>query len=420
MQREDEARVHCGDCLEVLKELPRGSVNLVYLDPPFFSQKSHTLRTRDRQTEFSFDDVWNSNRDYCRFLEDRLAEIYRVLADNGALFFHCDRHATHLIRLLLDHAFGTDQFRSEIIWTYRRWSNARRGLLPAHQTIYYYTKSDDFTFHTIREDYSPSTNVDQILQQRVRDEYGKSVYKRDDSGEVMANGAKKGVPLGDVWDIPFLNPKARERTGYPTQKPLFLLERIIQLATTEGDVVLDPFCGSGTTLVAAQLLSRRAIGIDVSQDAVTLTKNRLANPVRSESNLLIRGRESYRNADQAALALLEGLDVVPVQRNSGIDAFLRDDCHGKPVPLRVQRRGETIVEAAKKLYQASRNKDIEIMFLVAIARGDQVPLTDELPPGVVVVDAPALGVERCLHACQRGDGKQAPNEPLDTTCPGGG
>ena len=95
----------------------------------------------------------------------------------------------------------------------------------------------------------------------------------------MSNGAKRGVPLSDVWDIPFLNPKAKERTGYPTQKPLLLLERIIGLATNEGDCVLDPFCGSGTTLVAAQSLNRAALGIDVSEDAVELTKKRLEDPL---------------------------------------------------------------------------------------------------------------------------------------------
>ncbi len=353
-----KAKVYCGDCISVLKGVRSGSVDLAYLDPPFLTQKSHALRTRDRKKQFSFDDVWQSNHDYCRFLDDRLAEICRVLNPQGALFFHCDRNATHLVRLLLDHVFGSDHFRSEIIWIYRRWSNSRRALLPAHQTIYYYTKSDVFTFNTIREPYSPSTNVDQILQQRARDEYGKVVYKRDDTGEVVASGAKKGVPLSDVWDIPYLNPKARERTGYPTQKPLLLLERIIQLATTEGDTVLDPFCGSGTTLVAAQSLSRKAIGIDVSHEAIELARQRLAAPAKSHSRLLIEGRESYRNADQAALSLLEGLDIIPVQRNNGIDAFLRDDVDGSPIPVRIQRSGETILDGTQKLYKASQNKKV--------------------------------------------------------------
>src|SRR5262249_12109144 len=161
----------------------------------------------------------------------------------------------------------------------------------------------------------------QILQRRSRDEFNKSVYHRDDDGNVIANGNKRGVPLSDVWDIPFLNPKAKERTGYPTQKPLLLLERIITLTTNDGDCVLDPFCGSGTTLVAAQFLHRRAIGIDVSEDAVALTKKRLNKSVRSSSRLMEVGREAYRNADEVVLALLQGLEYVPIQRNNGIDAI---------------------------------------------------------------------------------------------------
>ncbi len=164
---------------------------------------------------------------------------------------------------LLDEVFGSENFRSEIIWHYRRWSNSQRGLLPAHQTILYYSKTDTYTFNEKLTEYSLATNVDQILQRRSRDDSNKSVYDRDENGNVVSNGPKRGVPLSDVWDIPFLNPKAKERTGYPTQKPLLLLERIISLATNEGDCVLDPFCGSGTTLVAAQSLNRTAMGVDV-------------------------------------------------------------------------------------------------------------------------------------------------------------
>lgn len=102
-----------------------------------------------------------------------------------------------------------------------------------------------------------SRGIDQILQQRERDADGKSAYRRDDSGIPIANGAKRGVPLGDVWDIPYLNPKAKERVGYPTQKPILLLDRIIEIASNPEDCVLDPFCGSGTTLVAAHLADRR-------------------------------------------------------------------------------------------------------------------------------------------------------------------
>jgi site-specific DNA-methyltransferase (adenine-specific) len=304
--------------------------------------------------------------------------------------------------LLLDEVFGAENFRSQIIWHYRRWSNSQRGLLPTHQTILYYTKSDEYVFNEMWTEYSPATNVDQILQRRSRDDFNKSVYDRDDNGNVIVNGNKRGVPLGDVWDIPFLNPKAKERTGYPTQKPLLLLERIIALTTNEGDCVLDPFCGSGTTLVAAQSLRRAAIGIDLSEDAVALTKRRLNESVRSNSRLLEVGREAYRNADEAVLAILQGLEYVPVQRNNGIDAILKQEFDGGPVPIRVQRSGETLLDAALKLSTASAGKGVKLMFVVALARGGCFEFADELPPGVIAVDSPALGIRDCLERMKEG------------------
>ena len=153
-------KVYKGDCLEVLRSFPDGCVDLVYLDPPFFTQKEHRLRSRDRKRQFSFGDVWKSHQHYADFLYDRLLEIHRVLSPTGSVFFQCDRNASHIIRSILEEVFGVDNFRSEIIWYYKRWSNSRKGLLPAHQTIYFFTKSNSFTFNTLYEEYSASTNVD--------------------------------------------------------------------------------------------------------------------------------------------------------------------------------------------------------------------------------------------------------------------
>lgn len=400
-----KAQVLLGDCLPILQGMESSVADLVYFDPPFFTQKVHRLAPRDRSKEFSFDDLWTSRTEYGDFVLDRLRATYRVLSEQGSVFFHCDRNASHIVRLLLDEVFGSENFRSEIIWHYRRWSNSQRGLLSAHQTILYYTKSDDFVFNEIRTAYSPTTNVDQILQRRARDGYNKAVYERDADGNVLTNGAKKGVPLSDVWEIPFLNPKAKERTGYPTQKPLQLLERIIALSTNAGDCVLDPFCGSGTTLVAAQGLGRSAVGIDVSEEAVELTAKRLHEPVRSQSRLLERGRESYRNADEVALAMLRGIDCIAVQRNNGIDALLKVEFEGGPVPVRVQRPGETLLDAAQKLAKAAAGKGAKLMFVVALGREGCFTFADELPPRVVAVESPALGIRQHLEKlndCRRG------------------
>lgn len=392
-----EFQVHLGDCLPILEAMDGGSVDLAYFDPPFFTRKVHRLGPRGRSQEFSFEDLWSSRREYGSFMHERLRAAHRVISEHGSLFFHCDRNATHLVRLLLDDVFGCENFRSEIIWHYRRWSNSRRGLLPAHQTIFYYTKTDRYVFHEIRTEYSPSTNVDQILQRRSRDGFNKSVYDRDDDGNVVSNGAKRGVPLADVWDIPFLNPKAKERTGYPTQKPLPLLERIVSIATNEGDRVLDPFCGSGTTLVAARSLGRTGIGIDVSEEAVALTRKRLEDSHRSRSRLLEVGRDAYRNADEAALAMLQGVECVPVQRNNGIDAILKREFDGGPVTVRVQRSGESLLDAARKLSKASAGKGVKLMFLVVHARGGDLGFADGLPVGVVPIDSPASSIREHIE-----------------------
>jgi site-specific DNA-methyltransferase (adenine-specific) len=138
----------------------------------------------------------------------------------------------------MDKVFGRENFQSEIIWSYKRWSNAKKGLLNAHQVIFFYSKTKNFKFNTLYTDYSATTNLDQILQDRERDENGKSVYKKDENGNVVLGKEKKGVPLSDVWEIPYLNPKAKERTGYPTQKPVLLLNQILNIVTHEGDLVV--------------------------------------------------------------------------------------------------------------------------------------------------------------------------------------
>ncbi len=343
-------------------------------------------------TAYEFDDVWDSPEAYASFLLERLSEVRMVLADTGSLFFHCGRDAGHIVRGLLDRVFGPGRFRSEIIWHYRRWSSGSSSLLPAHQTIHYYTKTDSYVFNPIWDAYSPATNVDQLLQRRRRDGSKKTVYERDDQGRPIPSGSKRGVPLGDVWDVPYLNPKARERTGYPTQKPLALLERIVTLASRPGDLVLDPFCGSGTAPAAAVSLGRRAIGIDLSEKAVELARSRLERPVRSRSRLMERGRETYRTADPESLALLAGLDCVPVQRNAGIDAILKAPHEGRPVAVRVQRPGETPADAAAKLRRAGASARASRLFLVVrepVARG-------LVPEGGEVIEAPAAAIARRL------------------------
>ncbi|MDD5271421.1 MAG: DNA methyltransferase [Methylovulum sp.] len=382
-----------GDCLEAMRSITPNSIDLIYLDPPFFTEKTHKLKNKARTVEFSFDDVWGSNKAYADFLFQRIAAMAALLKETGSIFVHCDKNGEHIVRAILDNVFGTDNFQSEIIWTYKRWSNAKKGLLPSHQNIYFYSKSPSFTFNPEYTDYSESTNVDQILQKRTRDNHNKVVYKREEDGSIQHADEKRGVPLGDVWDIPYLNPKAKERVGYPTQKPLLLLERIISIASNEGDTVLDPFCGSGTTCVAAQLLHRKFIGIDYSEAAVQLAKSRLKAPVKTESNLLKKGRAAYLNADQKALSLLVGLEFNPIHRNKGIDAILTELYQGAPVLIRVQREHESLATAAQLLIAAKKTKKAKKAILIRHHR-DNLLEDDIAFEGLDIIDSPALSIAK--------------------------
>jgi site-specific DNA-methyltransferase (adenine-specific) len=355
LKREGFRMLFHDDCLKVLSTLEGSCIDLVYLDPPFFTQKIHTQTNRDGE-QHEFSDKWENLETYKDYMKIRLSECFRVLKDTGSIFLHCARTASHHLRVILDEVFNPDNFRSEIVWSYRRWSNSKKGLQNNHQIILFYSKTDNYTFNTEYVDYSPTTNIDQIFQRRIRDDRGKTVYKSDDTGNYELVEEKHGVPLSDVWEIPYLNPKAKERVGYPTQKPVQLLERIIRIASNVGDTVLDPFCGSGTTLVAASRLNREAIGIDVAVEAINLANARLRDPIVSESALLNKGIAAYRNQSFEILETLRKIDAEPVQRNKGIDGFLRIKGTMRPIPVRIQRDNEKIEVTISSLEKAvSRN-----------------------------------------------------------------
>ncbi|MDO3653554.1 DNA-methyltransferase [Bacillus subtilis] len=389
-----------GDCLEQLKNIPDETVDLIYLDPPFYTQKTQKLKTRDSQKEYSFEDSWESIEEYFNFMKDRLVECHRVLKKTGSIFLHCDKSASHYLRVALDEVFGMDKFQSEIIWAYKRWSNSKVGLLNNHQTIYFYSKTNKFKFNKIYTDYSATTNIDQILQDRVRNENAKSVYKLDENGKPIIGKEKKGVPLSDVWNIPFLNPKAKERTGYPTQKPILLLEQILKIATDEGDVVLDPFCGSGTTLVTADIMNREYIGIDISEDAIELTKQRLENPIKTNSHLLKKGETEYLTKTEEELAILNSIDARPVQRNKGIDGFLKEYYKDKPVPVKIQKSEETLEEAIEKLIYASKKRDCILKILIRTNRDTHqlIQMNDYQNDNILIIDSYDLIIKKQLES----------------------
>jgi site-specific DNA-methyltransferase (adenine-specific) len=207
---------------------------------------------------------------YLPYMAQRIIEMHRVLKSTGSLYLHCDPTASHYLKILLDEIFGKNSFRNEIVWCYKRPSAPGQKQLPRlHDTIFWYSKGKKWTFNgeQIRVPYAQSS-ID-------RAGYAANVSRMTDGGVVEL---KEGGKLPeDWWDIPMLKGNSREATGYPTQKPLAVLHRIIKISSNEEDVVLDPFCGCATTCVAAQQLDRKWIGIDIEKQSVKILIERLSD-----------------------------------------------------------------------------------------------------------------------------------------------
>jgi site-specific DNA-methyltransferase (adenine-specific) len=350
---------------------------LVYLDPPFFTGKKQELRDRKNGNLLSFDDIWVNNEDYLQWMKIRLIEARRILKDSGSIFLHCDWHASHLIRVILDEVFHPAQFRSEIIWMYRRWSNNSKNFLKSHETIYFYSKTDTYKFKVNFEDYSFTTNIDQIWQSRVRDENNKAITPKIGGKYIPLRREKHGVPLRDVWEIPYVNPKAKERTGYPAQKPVELMLRIIDACADEGDLIVDPVCGSGSTLVAARIRKLKWIGIDINDDAIRISKRRLtANLDDSLSSHYgpFKLAMFYKLPREEKIRQLAGLlDMNIAHRNNFIDGFLRRTGRWKSVSVRYVEN-EILDQTIEQFAKASedRNADLALVVLPRIDRREKV------------------------------------------------
>lgn len=269
--------LHVADCLTLLRGLPDGCVDLAYADPPFFTGRDFG----------SFDDVWDGDLDgYLAWLLERLAELRRTLAPTGQLALHLDWHAGHHAKVELDRLFGRDCFVTEIVWNYGSASGGRAKAnrpVKAHDLIFLYSREPGrHTYNRLHLPYD-----ERYLRERFCYEDERGRYQRRNRGagridrQYLADSP--GVPLSTVWsDIRqtyamHLVKRRREETGYPTQKPEALLERIVRMASNEGDLVADVFCGSGTTPAVAARLRRRFIACDVSPEAVRIAATRLAS-----------------------------------------------------------------------------------------------------------------------------------------------
>jgi DNA modification methylase len=289
-------RLILGDNLEILKSMESDTIDLIYLDPPFFSNRNYEVIWGDTGEIRSFQDRWAGGvSHYIEWLKERVIEMHRILKPTGSIFLHCDWHADAYIRvLILDRIFGENNFRNEIIWYYRRWT-AGKTFQRMHDNILFYSKSKDFIFNKL---YIEPTEGQKAKHEKGWDRnsviidgtrkpqlliYDKEkVDKAIKEGKINLSEYARVHALGDtkttspdVWEINFLNSQSKERIGYPTQKPEALLERIIKCASNEGDIVLDPFMGGGTTIAVANRLNRQWIGIDQSPMAVKVTEFRL-------------------------------------------------------------------------------------------------------------------------------------------------
>lgn len=273
----DTGVLYCNDNLERLVALPSDSVDLIYLDPPFFSNRNYEVIWGDEAEMRSFSDRWSGGiQHYLAWMKPRLVEMRRVLKATGTIYLHCDPHANHHLRIVLDDVFGPKRFLNEIIWHYQTSGGApKKTLIRNHDTIYRYSKglAKEVTWNAPRQPWPEST-----LKKWQRDEKGDIYHIHNDTG-VRYYIDPAGKLMDDVWDIT-LAARSRERLGWPTQKPEALLHRVISASSNEGDVVLDPFCGCGTTVAVAEQLKRRWIGIDISPTAIAVMKRRLWNQSR--------------------------------------------------------------------------------------------------------------------------------------------
>ncbi len=280
-------RLFWGDNLHVMRQLPSESIDLIYIDPPFFSGRNYNVIFGDQNELRSFTDIWEGGMPgYLVWLNARLYEMKRLLNKTGSIYVHCDWHAAHYIKLEMDKVFGYDNFINEIIWCYETAGKSKRAFSRKHDTILLYGKTQEIVLDVSR---SPMPRKRNKHMKLGVDEEGREYEEKTDAktGKVYRWYFDEGRLPFDYWnDIQFINWEAKERIGYPTQKPDALLERIVKVSTDAGDVVADFFCGGGTTAAVAQRLGRRWIACDQSRVAVAITADRLTSQIEEKTGKL--------------------------------------------------------------------------------------------------------------------------------------
>lgn len=249
-----------GDCLEVAPRLPINSFRMIYIDPPFFTNKEFKARGIENA---GFNDLWGKHgiEAYLNFLRERIILLRELLTSDGSLLLHLDWRAIHYAKVMCDEIFGMDCFQNELIWSYRSGGGSKYRYGRKHDTILWYGRSKRAYFD--RE--AARVPYDAVIAKKWE-------HKFHPDGKVC----------GDVLDINRPPNHAKEWTGWPTQKPLDLLRFLVKVHSAPGDLVGDFFCGSGTTLVAAKLEGRHPFGCDISSDALAIAGKRLSEPEQQE------------------------------------------------------------------------------------------------------------------------------------------
>ena len=304
-----------GDNLPIMRGMNSESVDLIYLDPPFNSKRDYAAPIGSKAAGAAFKDTWTLDdvdrlwllllRDkdpvlfhvieaarlahgkgmaaYLSMMAQRLREMRRLLKPTGSIYLHCDPTASHYLKMLMDCIFGKANFKNEVVWSYRRWPSKSRNFQTMHDVILFYANGDGHTFNVDYEPASPSyvkrfKGKTQVLDPETR------------TRKITVDKPTKGLPQRDVWSLSIIAGSAKERIGYPTQKPLTLLGRVIEASSNPGDLVLDPFAGCATACVAAERLGRQWVGVDISEKAAELVQVR----IRKEVNLLHNFKPIHR------------------------------------------------------------------------------------------------------------------------------
>lgn len=314
-------KILVGDNLSHLRNQPDDQYRIIYLDPPFQSQRQYNMLSDDSGQVKAFNDTWTLGPDtentfhelmdtypshadkinalktlnnssmtsYLIYMAIRLFECRRILNSNGSIYLHCDTTAGSALEMLMNIIFGQQNKRNQIIWCYDKWTNTANYFQKNHDIILFYTKTDNYVFNKQyqrgKTDVHERGWVENTYSHEGRRKKQLIIYKENDASKKKIEDKNydnlvyrldpEGVPISDWWNIPYLHHGSGERCDYPTQKPLELLERIILASSNENDWILDPFMGSGTTLVAAEKYNRNWVGMDLTTLATSKTIERL-------------------------------------------------------------------------------------------------------------------------------------------------